>query len=39
MILFQMHRDFQDLKSLRKQLYSAAEYFEQCYHKDDQKQM
>ncbi|KAL6349552.1 hypothetical protein AAG906_034209 [Vitis piasezkii] len=28
-----------DLKSLRKQLYSAAEYFEQCYHKDDQKQI
>lgn len=28
-----------DLKSLRKQLYSAAEYFEQSYSKDDEKQM
>lgn len=28
-----------DLKNLRKQLYSAAEYFEQSYSKDDEKQM
>ncbi|KAJ3701983.1 hypothetical protein LUZ61_005688 [Rhynchospora tenuis] len=28
-----------DLKTLRLQLYSAAEYFEQAYTKDDQKQL
>uniref|UniRef100_A0A5B6ZS16 Protein ABIL2-like n=1 Tax=Davidia involucrata TaxID=16924 RepID=A0A5B6ZS16_DAVIN len=28
-----------DLKNLRKQLYSAAEYFEQSYCKDDHKQL
>ncbi|EEF43390.1 protein ABIL2 isoform X2 [Ricinus communis] len=28
-----------DLKSLRKQLYSAAEYFEKSYSKEDQKQI
>ena len=31
--------DFQDLKNLRAQLYSAAEYFELSYTNDDQKQM
>lgn len=30
---------FQDLKNLREQLYSAAEYFELSYAKDDQKHM
>lgn len=30
---------FQDLKNLRAQLYSAAEYFEMSYTNDDQKQM
>ena len=30
---------FQDLKNLRTQLYSAAEYFELSYTNDDQKQM
>ncbi|KDP25264.1 hypothetical protein JCGZ_20420 [Jatropha curcas] len=29
----------QDLKNLRKQLYSAAEYFETTYRKEDQKQI
>ena len=29
----------QDLKNLRSQLYSAAEYFELSYTNDDQKQM
>nr|CAD1824305.1 unnamed protein product [Ananas comosus var. bracteatus] len=30
---------FQDLKTLRSQLYSAAEYFESTYTNDDQKEM
>jgi len=30
---------FQDLKNLRSQLYSTAEYFELSYTIDDQKQM
>lgn len=30
---------FQDLKNLRTQLYSAAEYFEMSYTNDDQKHM
>lgn len=29
----------QDLKNLRSQLYSAAEYFELSYTNDDQKQL
>ncbi|XP_074354419.1 protein ABIL2-like isoform X2 [Apium graveolens] len=42
---FSMHQDLlfsdslKDLKNLRKQLYSAAEYFELSYTKDDSKQM
>ncbi|KAM7491504.1 hypothetical protein LguiA_034425 [Lonicera macranthoides] len=40
-----MHRrllfsdSLKDLKNLRKQLYSAAEYFESSYHKDDYNQL
>lgn len=36
---FTLHLGFQDLKNLRAQLYSAAEYFEVSYTNDDQKQM
>lgn len=39
MNMFLLDLGTQDLKNLRAQLYSAAEYFELSYTDDDQKQM